>query len=136
MTPPMVPVSMVGFRSGGIRFAIEAANVEAMLPSSRGASSFASLMDLAPAPDAALRVLSVRMGETSRPLTVEEPVATIELDGEAVRPLPALMAARIRIPHIRALTWDDQGLVILLATTTVPPHRPDASAVESRSNDS
>ena len=64
---------------------------------------------------AAKRVLTMLQDGTPRNFLVEEPVITIAVPFSAIHPLPPLISARMTNPAIRALMWDDQGLVILVA---------------------
>ena len=114
MRPDAGVLPVVGFGAGGLRFAIEASAVLAMLPEAGAVPAFATLMGLAPA-DTATRVLLVRQGETAQAIRVEEPVAAIDLPFDAIQPLPPLLAATLRRPAIRALAWDQAGLTILVA---------------------
>lgn len=107
-------LSMVGFSAGGLRFAIEASAVAAMLPPEAAAESFAALLGLSPT-SATTRVLAVRQGTAQRALLVEEPVATMDLPLHAVQPLPPLLEARLERRLIRAMSWDDQGPLLLVA---------------------
>ena len=107
-------LAMVAFRAGGLRFAVEASSVVAMLTDADNTVAFATLIGLEPA-RSVTRTLAVRQQEAIRRIVVEEPVTTIDVPFHAIRPLPPLVAARLTRPCIRALMWDEDGLVILTA---------------------
>ena len=105
---------MVGFSAGGLRFAVEAKSVVAMLNAGADAVNFAQLMGLTPQ-DAPTRVLALRQGDKVFPAVVEEPVVTRDIPYDGIRPLPALLKERLTKQTIRGLHWDEQGLVILVS---------------------
>ncbi len=114
MTAQPASLAMVFFRVGDVRFAIEASAVTAMLPMQPDIPAFATVMELTPG-SAPRRVLSLRSAGGVQSYVVEEPVETGDLAVQSIHPLPGLLAARLRIPQIRALAWDDQGLTVLVA---------------------
>lgn len=114
MTIQDATLAMVGFRAGGLRFAMEASSIAAMLPDTGQGVAFATLMGLEPAM-ACTRILSVRVERSLESIIVEEPVTTMDVAHSAIYPLPPLIAARIAGPMIRGLTWDKDGAVILVA---------------------
>lgn len=107
-------LDMVEFRAGGLRFAIETPAVLGMLAQAPDAISFAKVMGVEAQPGPT-RVLALRQGQKVCPVVVEEPVSTRSIPIQSVSPVPPLMMARLNKACIRALLWDDSGLVILLS---------------------
>lgn len=122
-TPPgaAYPSSLevVAFSAGGYRFAVEAGQVRAShLPQAGdGSPSMAALLGLAEAggtPGAGKQLLTIKQRTADRTFAVDAPVRLLQLPAAAIHPLPDLVAARSRLPVLRALALDADGLTLLL----------------------
>ena len=107
-------LDMVEFRAGGLRFAIETSVVMGMLAHATDAIIFAEVMGLQvePGPN---RVLVMRQGQKVFSVVVDEPITPRSVPFQDIIPVPVLMTARLNKSCIRALLWDEAGLVILLS---------------------
>lgn len=101
-------IDFVVFHAGGWRFAIEARHVAGIMacPAARPEEAVV----LAPVGGAAVRLLDLVDG---RMLLIEEPVGTRRVAAADIRPLPEPIAARMERPEIKALLWDEDGLVVV-----------------------
>lgn len=70
-----------------------------------------------PGPDSA----ASRAAMASWSLRVEEPVTSLYLPASAIHPLPPLIAARLTLPHLRALALTPPPVRLLLILVPEPP---------------
>lgn len=141
LAPP--GLDLVLFRWGPLHLALPARQVSGLGPDSDPeAPAVGDLLQLPaatsdaglpPPPSAAIRRLSLRGAGPGAGLRVQEPVSQVRLDAVAIHPLPPLVAARLRLPLVRALACpgDPAGTIILIldpaaARTGLSPPRQDA----------
>lgn len=129
---PSAGLDLVLFHVGGLTCAVEASLV-AELRDARTAPpaiALAELLDLAPAssgdaPNQA-RQLCVLQGHRERWFAIDEPVRHQYAPAATLHPLPPLVAARCRIPYVRAValfeTRDAEALAIILDPRRLPEH--------------
>ncbi len=101
-------LDLVLFRWGPLHLAVPASQVLGLGPNSDPAApAIGDLLDLpAATPGGAvgrIRRLSLRGPYPGAGLRVQEPVIRAHLDANAIHPLPALVAPRLRLPLVRAL---------------------------------
>ena len=105
---------------GALHVALEAAHVQALTLCSADTElpTLEALLGLPqPDPDRPRRCLHLRprqRGDAPTRLSVPAPLTLQHLAASAITPLPPLLAACCRMPGLRALSWQPQGLVLLV----------------------
>lgn len=119
-------LDLVLFRWGLLRLAVPASQIAGLGPDSDPeAPAVGDLLELAaatsgtdrePAAPARFRRLALRGAGLGEGLRVQEPVDRVRLEASAIQPLPPLIAARLRLPLVRALAspGDPAGAIILI----------------------
>ena len=117
-------LDLVLFRWGPLRLAVPASQVAGLGPDNDPeAPAVGDLLELAatgadrePAVPARFRRLALRGASPGLGLRVQEPLDRVRLDAGAIQPLPPLIAARLRLPLVRALAnaGDPAGAIILI----------------------
>lgn len=119
-------LDLVLFRWGPLRLAVPASQVAGLGPDTDPeAPAVGDLLELAaatsdadrePVAAARFRRLALRGAGPGVGLRVQEPLDRVRLDAGAIQPLPPLIAARLRLPLVRALasTGDPAGAIILI----------------------
>ena len=106
-SPTGQAIDLVLFRWGTLELALQAGQVLAL--ESAGAADLPSIGALLGLPDAgptgALRLLRVAGPTGTLHIRVEGPVTQARLPAAAIHPLPPLLAARLRLPWVRALAF-------------------------------
>lgn len=115
MTADEPSLDLVVFRAGGSRFAVEARHVAGMRAGTATCPDGAVV--LAPVGQSPMRLLDLVQGAV---LVAEEPVAALRVAAAAIHPLPAPIAARIEKPEVRALLWDEDGLIVVADASRFP----------------
>lgn len=115
-------INLVRCRAASHDFALPAARVLGL--ASAGDPTLPSLAALLGLPEAPAGTTRSRMLCVAVPtgsggggvlsLRVEEPVAQLHLPASAIHPVPALIAARLNLPHLRALALTPAPATLLL----------------------
>ena len=106
-------LDVVLFTAGGWRVGLEARQVRGSrpAPSATAAADVASLLGLPPVGETspACQCLALKplpqQRNGDREIQVEGPVDLVSLPASVIHPLPALLAARTRLPGLRALAF-------------------------------
>ena len=117
-------IELVLFRWGTLELALPAYRVQA-LEAARDAQapSIGDLLGLPAAAPGLMRLLLVAGPGGVLRLRVQEPVTQVRLAAAAIHALPPLLAARLRLPWVRALAWrpgQGAGTVVVILD---PPAR-------------
>lgn len=138
-------LALVRFRAAGYDFALPAARVQALTvdddPAAPDLTAVLGL-PLRAGPGGVRRLLTVVSAASGGLLRVrvEEPVTRLELPAAALQPVPVLLAARLRLPALRALALSPPPVALLLiltdpaatGATPVPPSPPPPPASAAR----
>jgi chemotaxis signal transduction protein len=115
-------IDLVTFRVAGRLFGVEAAQVRSSHPAAsrpEDAGDAAVLFGLSAAPRAAAgHVLTIRDGDEGHLLFIETPPELRTLTAAAIHPLPDLLAARTRLPQLRAMALVDGEMMALVDLRT------------------
>lgn len=111
-------LDVVLFGVGAWRIGVEAGQVRASrapAPGERGPAALAAVLDLpAEANPANSQVLVVKAAAGDREFRVAGPVDLHPLPAACIHPLPTLLAARCRLPGLRAIAIEDGRLMLLI----------------------
>lgn len=124
---PQPAIELVLFRWGTLELALPACRVQALESAwDPQAPSIGDLLGLPAAAPGARRLLLVAGPGGVLRLCVQEPVTQVRLPAAAIHALPPLLAARLRLPWVRALAWrPGQGaLSVILDADGLPRPRP------------
>ena len=129
--PPAPPsLELLLFRAGGIRFGVECARVAGILTPEEATVRGMAPFDAEPAlglpcrespPPSCCRVILLKGGETVSGVRIEGPDEFVLVGAGQISPLPALLAATITVPAIRAVALIDQQFILLADFTRVIP---------------
>lgn len=118
-------LAVVAFVVAGQRFAVEAQQIRAARLAADGSEdlslpSLAALLGLPTTADEGPRqVLQVKTATADQELSLAGPVQMTTLAVADIHPVPALLAARCRIPGLRALAVDAAGVTLLVDLRTL-----------------
>jgi hypothetical protein len=133
-------INLVVFRWNALRLAVQASQVLALESTfDPDAPSIGDLLEL-PAgegvPGVVTRPEPTRLLLLTRPagplrVRIQEPVVQVQVPAIAIHPLPPLLAARLRLPGVRALAWQ-QGegpgaLIVILDVGALACKEPPAA---------
>jgi len=119
-------INLVVFRWNALRLAVQASQVLALESTlDPDAPSIGDLLELPIGeglPGVVTRAGPARLLRLAQPagmlrVRVQEPVVQVRLPATAIHPLPPLLAARLRLPGIRALAWqqgEEPGALIVI----------------------
>ena len=113
-------LAVVQLQLGAVRIAVEAACVQSLAPCADDAPwpTLEAVLGLpTPAPLGPRRCLSLRLLPGSTPplqLSVPATLSLQHLPAPSIWPIPPLLAACCRLPGLRALSWQPQGVVLLV----------------------
>jgi hypothetical protein len=113
-------IDLVLFRWGTLNLALQACQVLALEPA--GDAGLPTIGDVLGLPvmgtaPGALRLLRVVGPTATLRIQVQEPVTQVRLPAAVIHPLPPLLAARLRLPWLRALAFravESAGTLILI----------------------
>jgi hypothetical protein len=108
MSTPCLHLDLVVFHWGRLVLALQAQQVAGLAAAADPAiPSIGALLGVAAGGTGAMRLLRLAAPAGPAAVRVEEPVRQVRLPAAALRPLPPLLAARLRLPCIRALARSD-----------------------------
>ncbi len=122
----MTDIDLVLFRWNALRLGVAAGQVLAMESTpDPDAPSIGDLLGLPTGeglPGVVTRAGPTRLLRLAHPagalrVHVQEPVVQVRLPASAIQPLPPLLAARLRLPGVRALAWqqgEEPGALIVI----------------------
>ncbi len=117
-------LDVVLFNAGGWRAGFEARLVRSSRPAPLDADAEAIETRLGLAPSAVTlprQSLELKQAQGTRELLVGTPVELASLSAASIHPLPPLLAARCKLPGLRALALeqDAQAVILLVAATAI-----------------
>lgn len=109
-------LELVLFRAGGHGFGLESSQVRGSgMPSVPDIPTAEALLELDGNTTGSRRTcLAIKGADQDYELSVAEPFELCTLPAEAIHPLPVALAARCRLPGLRALAVTERGLTLLV----------------------
>lgn len=110
-------LAVVRFAAGGWNFAVEAAQIRAMIPHAgdvgdHGSVGVESLIGLPPAESGRRAILAV--GPDARRVEVSEPVELASLPADSLFALPPLVAGRMTLAGVKGMALTPAGPVLIV----------------------